>query len=59
MWFVVVVVVVVVVVNTSLFSSRNVMKNNIGICSESTLPLLTFKLSWLVFKKSGKKFFRT
>ena len=52
-----VVVVVVVVVNTSLFSSRNVMTNDIGICNESTLPLLAIKLTGLVFEKSGKKFF--
>ena len=60
MWFVVVVVVVVVVVfNASLFSSRNVMRNNMGICNESTLPLLAIKLTGLVFEKSGRKFFRT
>ena len=31
------------------------MRNNIGICNESTLPLLAIKLTGLVFEKSGKK----
>ena len=31
------------------------MTNNIGICNESTLPLLAIKLTGLVFEKSGKK----
>ena len=33
--------------------------NNIGICNESTLPLLAIKLTGLVFEKSGRKLFPT